>query len=128
MPLRQKLKSDNFASKNALVASGKPVVIHLYIHLLTAVNHLQSSFFTQKKVRVKCCRYSAYGGVLGFEIRESYFFWLAFYSDFAKFHFRMIARFSVALEVALKKSIKIVRNRAEIVKKQESLNPCFYWC
>ncbi len=34
----------------------------------------------------------------------------------------------VALKVALKKGIKIVRNRAEIVKKQESPNPCFRWC
>ena len=38
-----------------------------------------------------------------------------------------VVHFRVALKVALKKGIKIVKNRAGIVKKRENLNLCFYW-
>jgi hypothetical protein len=37
------------------------------------------------------------------------------------------AHFKVALKVALKKGIKIVKNRVGIVKNRENLNLCFRW-
>jgi len=40
----------------------------------------------------------------------------------------LVQMFAVSGKIALKVGIKIVRNRAEIVKKRESPNPCFYWC
>ena len=39
----------------------------------------------------------------------------------------LVQMFAVSGKVALKMGIKIVRNRAEIVKKRESPNPCFRW-